>query len=286
MKSNNSSKNAMTGLLFTVPSLAGFMIFFIIPFLISVFYSFNTGVENFNFAGFDNYKSLFASSSFRLALFNTFRFIASGVPLLIALSLLSALLFEYLHKKHMKHLSAYRTMYILPMVIPEAAIVIFLQILFNRYGVLNSIDNGTIDWFNTHNAFYIILMVFLWKNCGYCMIIFSAGLSYIDSSIYEAAEIDGANSWQKFIYITFVNIIPSIFFVAIMGIIGVFKMFRISYLLVGQYPYKDIYMLQNFMNNNFLELNYQRLSTSSVVVFAIMAVLVIIMLNISDRDYD
>lgn len=269
------------GILFVLPSLLGFVFFFAAPFFLSIIYSFTRSIGSFNFVGLKNYIDLFNSESFALAFSNTFKFIGAGIPLLVSISLLLAVIFIHLINKS-PVAPHFLTANITSMVIPSAAVILFVQVLFERYGVINKAFGGGVitDYLRSEYAFYIILVLFLWKNLSYSMIIFITAIGQIDKSIYEAAELDGANASKKFFYMTVPLIKPTIVFVIIMGIIGIFKMFRESYLLTGDYPHSSIYSLQNFMNNNFYNLNYQRLSAASVLFFLIMSVAVVLMLRV------
>ena len=106
--------------------------------------------------------------------------------------------------------------------------------------------------------------------------------------IYEAADIDGAGAYRKLTRITVPLIIPSVFFIVIISIINSFKSFREAYILCGTLPNKSIYMLQHFLNNNFANLNYQRLSVAAILVFLVIFVIVFAMLKIKEKigDYE
>lgn len=120
----------------------------------------------------------------------------------------------------------------------------------------------------------IVVILFLWKNLGYNMILFMAGLAAVPQEVMDAAKMDGAGDFQMFVHLKLKYLSPTIFFVTIFSIINSFKVFREVYLLTGDYPYESLYMLQHFMNNAFQSLNYQRLSAAAIVMSLFMIVII------------
>lgn len=268
-------KEAIAGYIFALPSLAGFSLFFLFPAAISLYYSFTDGIGKSKFVGLKNFISLFKSESFLLAFKNTILFNLVSVPLIMLISLLLAMLLN----NKAKSVPYFRMMFIVPMVIPVASVILVWNIIFNQFGVLNHFltlfNIKPTDFLNTGWSFPILVMLFIWKNCGYNMIIFLAGLSNIPKDYYEAADIDGASSFTCFTKITLPLLTPTMFFITIMSMVNSFKVFREAYLLEGSYPDFSIYMLQHFMNNNFTNLSYQRLTTSAFVMAIIIFILVL-----------
>jgi multiple sugar transport system permease protein len=125
------------------------------------------------------------------------------------------------------------------------------------------------DW-----ARLVIVIVYLWKNIGYNMVLFLAGLQNIPVEYYESANMDGAGSWRKFTHITLICLTPTSFFIFIMSVINSFKVFRETYLISGAYPHDSIYMLQHFMNNMFSSLDYQKLTSAAFIMAAFIYVIV------------
>ncbi|QHI73534.1 carbohydrate ABC transporter permease [Aminipila terrae] len=140
--------------------------------------------------------------------------------------------------------------------------------------ILNGIGLESINWLETSAALYVIVLIFIWKNLGYNMVLFMAGLHNIPKEHYEAAAVDGANGVQTFFHITLPGLVPMIVLVVIMSIINSFKVFKEIYLITGKYPPESIYMLQHFMNNMFYSLNYQKLTTATSVMVLIIILLV------------
>ncbi len=277
------TSEALAGLVFALPSLAGFVLFFVAPFLLSLYYCFTEGIGGTQFVGLKNFQSLFQSSSFILALKNTLCFNALCLPLIIIVSLGFALLLN----TKIKGLPFFRSIFILPLVIPVASVILVWQIVFHEQGVLNSLTAllgiPPIDWIKSEGALAVLILLYIWKNCGYNMILLLAGLNNIPKEYYESAHMDGAGPFLCFRKITLPYLAPSGFFVLVISIINSFKVFRESYQLAGNYPHKSIYMLQNFMNNNFQNLSLQRLSTAAFLMFIIISLLVSILFKIESR---
>lgn len=273
----------IAGGILAAPSIAGFVVFFAAPFLISLYYCFTEGITGTRFAGFNNFKSLLESNSFRLAAINTLKFNFISVPVIMVLSLSIALLLN----SNIKFISVFKSLIILPLVIPVASVIYVWQILFGEYGTVNGFlvlcGLQPVDWLNSGWSFFILVSLYVWKNCGYNIILFIAGLNDIPVEYYEAAGIDGAGWVKCLMKITLPRIIPVGFFVFIISIINSFKVFREAYLLAGSYPYQDIYMLQHFMNNNFESLNYQRLSTAAFLVVIQIVLLVFFLFRFEER---
>ena len=122
----------------------------------------------------------------------------------------------------------------------------------------------------------VVIIMFLWKNLGYNMILFLAALSNIPGDILEVATLEGAGPVYKFFHLKLRYLSPSILFVTILSLINSFKIFREVYLLTGDYP-DALYMIQHFMNNTFSLLEYQKLSSAAIVMSLVMAVIIAIL---------
>lgn len=274
---------ALAGFFFALPSLAGFTLFFIAPFIISLYYCFTEGIGHVRFAGLKNFHSLLQSNSFLLAAKNTLIFNAICIPLILALSLMFALILN----KKIRGLKAFRSFFILPLVIPVASVILVWQILFDENGALNrileSFGLNPVDWMGSQWSVGVLVLLYIWKNCGYNMVLFLAGLNSIPKEYYESARMDGAGPWICLTRITLPFLVPTGFFVFIISIINALKVFRESYQLAGNYPDSHIYMLQNFMNNNFANLNYQRLSTAAFLMFTVIGLLVFFLFRFESK---
>jgi multiple sugar transport system permease protein len=269
--------------LFLAPSLIGFALFYLIPFAMGFLYSFQDSTVDGSFVGLDNYIALQASISFRKAASNTLLFTSVSVPLIIALSLLFA---QLLNQKLFIR-NWLQTAFVLPLVVPVASIVMIWQILFDWNGTLNawlqSFHLERIDWMKSEWSIGVLIIVYIWKNIGYNIILFLAGLQNIPKDYYETADIEGAGKFHKWIHITLVYLTPTMFFVILISIINSFKVFRETYLIAGGYPHDRIYMLQHYMNNMFLALDVQKLTAAAVLMVGCILVFVTVMLAIERR---
>ena len=268
--------------LFLVPSLLGVLLFFILPFFVVIFYAFVDNPINRAFVGVDNFIRLFQNSAFRTAVANTLSFSLISVPAAVILSLLLAILLC----EKLPGVSLFRSLFITPQMVPVASVVLIWQVIFHFNGSLNEIlalfGAQPIDWLKSEYSQVIAVMLYLWKNIGYNMILFMAALSNIPVDILEVATLEGCGAWRKFWHIKLRYLSSSILFVAILSLISSFKVFREVYLLTGDYPFDSLYLLQHFMNNTFRSLDYQKLSSAALVMCVVM-VLIIGVLFYADR---
>ena len=205
---------------------------------------------------------------------NTAMFSVIAVPLAVVLSLALALLLEC----RIPCKSLFRTFFLSPMMVPVASVVLIWQVVFHYRGTLNVILSNfgveAVDWLNSPYCLLVIVVLFLWKNLGYNMILFMAALASIPKDILEVARMESATALQTFFKIKIRYLSSTILFVAIMSLINSFKVFREIYLLSGDYPVDSIYMLQTFMNNTFRNLDYQKLSSAAVLMSIVMVLII------------
>lgn len=260
--------------LYIAPSFLGVALFFIVPFMVVIFYSLLDNPINKEFVFFDNFVNVIQNRAFRLAVSNTVKFSVISVPLVVVLSLLVAFALD----RDVKAKSPIRSFLLSPMMVPIASVILIWQVLFHYNGVVNEIlarfDVSKIDWMKSEKAHIIIILLFVWKNLGYNMILFMAAINNIPKDLIEVARLESASKWLIFKEIKIRYLASSILFVTIMSIINSFKVFREIYLLTGDYPYESLYMLQHYMNNMFESLDYQRLSAAAILMAAVMIVLV------------
>lgn len=268
---------------FLIPSIAGVLLFFILPFFVVIYYSVVDNPINREFVFFDNYIKLFGNSAFMLAIKNTLRFSLIAVPAAVVLSLLLAVILD----ANIPFKTQFRTVFITPLMVPVASIVLIWQVIFHQNGAFNELTAlfgaAPVDWLKSDYSQIVIVTLYLWKNIGYNMILFMAALSNVPTDIIEVSTIEGANAVQRFFFIKLRYLSSSIFFVAILSLINSFKVFREVYLLTGDYPYDSLYLLQHFMNNTFRTLDYQKLSTAAIIMCLAMIIIIGIMLIIDNR---
>lgn len=268
------------GNIFMLPSILGVICFFVIPFIIILWYSCLDDPINKNFVFIDNYITLFKNNAFKLAVKNTFLFTGISVPLLMTLSLVIALLIDKINFGR----KLFNSFLLSTLVIPVASIALVWKTIFHNNGVLNNIFETfgfqTIDWLKSDWGILVAILLFLWKNIGYIMVLFIAALKSIPKQIIEAAQIDGASSTRIFFRIKLAYLSPTILFGLIISIINSFKVFREVYILTGDYPYENLYLLQHFINNTFRSLDYQKLSAAAVLMCLFISLIILLLFKV------
>ena len=267
--------------IFLGPSFIGVIFFVLIPFGDAVRRSFTTAMGG-KFVGLSNYETVIVNKAFQMAMSNTVKFIIICVPLLLLLSLILSAMISTIKK--MK--SFFKTSFLIPLAIPVSSVVFLWKVVFHQNGLLNILLSKVgvegFDWMST-KAFPILVFSYLWKNVGYDMVLWLAGLDTISLNLYEAASVDGANAWKKFRYITLPGLLPTVYIVTVLSILNTFKVFREAYLIAGPYPRDDsIYMLQHLFNNWFTKLDIQKMCSAAVMV-ALVITAIILLLQKLDR---
>ena len=267
-------REAAIGLLLAAPAVMGLLAFLVLPFGYTFLRSFTSGLGWGRFVGVENYAQLFGNRLFLLALKNTFLFLACGLALILPLSLFLALLLQ----KTGKWGKGLAMALLFPMVLPASAIVIVVNLVFAENGLLSQITGPT-PWMDSPFAFVILLGLYLWKNVGMAVVILLAGLTTIPRELYESAHMDGAGRWARLTKVTLPMLRPELLVVTILSSLNAFKNFREAFVLGGDHPHESIYMLQHFMNNNFENMNFPRLSVAAVVFFALLFCLYALLLK-------
>lgn len=259
---------------FISPSFLGVLLFFIMPFIVVIYYSVVDNPISGNFVFLDNFGIILRNAAFMRAVKNTATFSLVAVPLAVVLSLILAIVLE----AKLPFRSQFRTFFLSPMMVPVASIVLIWQVLFHYNGAVNDFlavfGASKIDWLKSDYAQVVVVILFLWKNLGYNMILFMAALASIPKDILEVARLESATPLQTFFYIKIRYLSSTLLFVTIMSLINSFKVFREVYLLTSDYPYDTIYLLQHFMNNKFKSLDYQALSAAAVLMSLVMIVII------------
>ncbi len=271
---------------YLTPSLLGVMVFFFLPLILLLKTSFQKSPTNADFVGFRNYERVLTNAAFISASKNTLTFALISVPLAVVLALFLAMLLN----SGLPGKSVFRSILLNPMMVPVASVVLIWQVFFSYNGVINGwtaqlFSWDKIDWLKSQYAQIVIMLLFLWKNLGYNMVLFLAALNAIPSEILESASLDGAGPVKRFFAIKLHYLSPTIFFVGIMSLINSFKIFREVYLLTGDYPFDNLYMLQHFMNNKFTQLDYSLLS-SGAIVMCIAMIIIVGILFYSESKFD
>ena len=273
-RNSEEAKIKRKSALFLAPSIIGVSLFFVLPFMVVIFYSVVNNPIQHKFVFLKNFISVWNNSAFKLAAGNTFKFSVIAVPLVVILSMALAFALD----AAIPFKSQIRTLLLSPMMVPIASVVLIWQVLFHYNGVVNEFTKvfggKQIDWFKSDYALVVLVILFIWKNLGYNMILFMSAISNIPKEIVEVAQLERAKKWQIFLYIKTRYLSSTILFVTILSLINSFKVFREVYLLTGDYPYDSLYLLQHFMNNTFNTLDYQKLSAAAIIMSLFMIVII------------
>ncbi|MTV39556.1 carbohydrate ABC transporter permease [Duganella radicis] len=266
---------------FAGPALLVISVFFFMPVLVALVMSLTdfdiyalADPRNLRFVGLRNYIELLQTPLFWQALGNTLYFVVVGVPLSIAASLGAALL---LHSRFTWLKGLFRTAFFAPVVTSLVAVaVIWRYLLHTRYGMINyglqELGLPAIDWLNDpHWSMPAIILFAVWKNFGYNMIIFLAGLQSIPDDLYEAAGLDGAGTWQQFRFVTWPMLGPTLLMVSILSMTGYFQLFAEPYVMTQGGPVQSTVSVLYFMyEQGFKWWNLGAASAVAFVLFAIM----------------
>lgn len=283
MRSGRCRKNRWW--LFVLPSFCGVLVFVLVPFADVVRRSFAETMSG-AFVGLRNYQTVFQNGAFLQASSNTVRFVFICMPLLIALSLLVALI---LHGAP-REAGPFKTTFLIPMAVPVASVVLLWKVLFHQNGLLSALllrlGLPAQDWMKTGWAFWVLVVSYIWKNLGYDMILWLAGLAGISPSLYEAAAVDGAGRARCFFSITLPNLLPTLYTITVLSFLNSFKVFREAYLVAGDYPHSSMYLLQHLFNNWFADLDMDKLCAAAVVVGLVIFLLILLLRRAWDREGD
>lgn len=256
----NKRKELGYFLLFIGVSLAGVSVFVLIPFADVVRRSFMT-VMSREFAGVENYRTVIDNQAFRLAVGNTLHFVGVAIPLLVVISLAAALVLSRIHD-----ISVIKSLYLFPMALPTATVVIVWRMFFYK------------------QDFDSLVISYLWKNTGYTIVLWLAGIAAIPNELVEAARVDGANAFQCLLFVKLPCLKGSVYTIVILSFLNSMKIYREAYLVGGSYPGKDIYLLQHTFNNWYVNLEFDKMAAASVMVAGVLFVFILLFQYYSQRS--
>lgn len=275
--------------LYIMPNMVLFVIFMIIPIFMSFYYGTVkwNGMGKPKFIGLDNYLYIFKDEVFLKSIFNTFYYAAATVPLLMVLAMLFAILLN--NKIPLRGLI--RSAVYAPAVVSTVVVgTVFTWIFQDQLGLINyiltSLGGVAIKWNNDPRfAMLMLIVATVWQKTGYNMVIYLAGLQGIPTDVLEAATIDGANTWQKFRYITLPLLKNTHMFVMITCMIHAFRSFDLVYTMTQGGPLNAtktivMYVYEQAFNKNY----YGRAAASGIVLFVFMIVLTLIRFKIEKED--
>jgi multiple sugar transport system permease protein len=282
----------LAGWMFAGPALVAIAVFFVLPVAAALLMSLTdfdiyalADLRNLRFVGLANYAALLANPLFWQALGNTLIFVLLGVPLSIGTSLGTAML---LHAKVARWQGLFRTALFAPVVTTLVAVAVVWRYLFHtRYGLLNhalaAFGVSPIDWLGDPAwAMPAIVLLSVWKNFGYNMVILLAALQAIPEDLYEAARLDGARSWALFRHITLPSLAPMLLVVGILTMAGHFQLFAEPYVMTQGGPaQRTVTVLYLMYEEGFKWWNLGSASAVAFVLFVIMFAIAMLQLRVS-----
>jgi multiple sugar transport system permease protein len=267
--------------LFLAPAMLTLGLFFFVPILASLLLSLTdfdiyalADSSNARWVGWENYSRLLHEPLFWKALANTLYFVCVGGPLSVVVSLSAALLVS---SKLARLQTLWRTIFFAPVVTTLVAVAVVWRYLYHtRYGAFNYVLGwlgvGPIDWLGDSRwAMFAIILLAVWKNFGYNMVIFLAGLQSIPDELFEAARIDGAGSWHTFWKIKLPLLAPTFFFVGVTTMIGYFQLFAEPYVMTQGGPLESTYSLVMFMYEE--GFRFWRIGFASAIAFVLFVII-------------
>ena len=281
------SKKILPFMLFLLPSFAGVTLFVLLPFLDVMKRSAQTAVTG-EFTGFKNYGVIFHNQAFLLAVANTFRFTVVCIPLLVLVGLLIAFPLS-----GFQNAGLIKSVYLFPLAMPTATIVLVWKMVFYRQGFFNlaltrlgeltgSWGPVTTDYLATGASFWVLVVSYLWKNTGYTVVLWLAGILSIPNEYIEAARVDGAGRWKCIRHIILPNLKGSFYTIVILSFLNSFKIYREAYLVAGSYPQEDIYLLQHLFNNWFVNMEFDKMAAAAVCVGAVLFAAIMLLQRLWD----
>ncbi|MCI8674964.1 MAG: sugar ABC transporter permease [Lachnospiraceae bacterium] len=272
-----------------VPSLLGVTVFVLFPFADVVCRSFSSALGG-RFTGLSNFRTVLCNQAFWLAVKNTVCFTAVCLPILIGTGLLIAV-----GLGRMKYARLLKPLFLFPMAMPAATVVLIWHLVFARLGLLNGLADGLfarlpavvsealglkggpvrIAYMDTALSFWVLVFSYVWKNLGYTIVLWMAGIAGIPASVTEAARIDGAGERQVFRYVILPNLKSSLYTITVLSLLNSFKVFREAYLVAGAYPQENIYLLQHLFNNWFVNMELDKMAAGAVLAAAALLVLIL-----------
>lgn len=264
---------------FLLPSFLGVSVFVLVPFADVVRRSFLTAVTG-EWTGMGNYRNIFGNQAFRLAIHNTMRFTVVCLPLLIGLGLFAAVWLSRLKK-----IQLVKSLFLFPLAMPAATVVLIWKMIFAKQGFLNGFlislgilqEGELLDYMGTGSSFWVLVLSYVWKNLGYTMVLWLAGIFAVPDSMCEAARVDGASERQVFWRVIFPNLKSSLYTITVLSFLNSFKVFREAYLVAGSYPHEDMYLLQHLFNNWFVNLELDKMAAAAVCVGTVLFFIILLL---------
>lgn len=272
---NLLSKEKSVGILFIAPAFLGTLLFIIVPSIFSFFLSFTKWnlLSSPSFCGLQNYSSILNNPMFYKVLWNTLFYSISISIFGVIIPLLLAVIID----KKIKGANTFKTLYFLPYITPMIIIAIVWEWLLDpQRGIINQLIFYTqIDWlYNPHLSMYALILVSIWKNIGYNMILILTGLQGVPQSLYESSKIDGAGEIKTFLKITLPMISPMLFFVMLITMISSFQIFDLIYMMTDGGPENSTNVLVFWLYKNAFE--YFKAGEASAIAYILFLIILIL----------
>lgn len=284
-RAERERKRALVAYSFIAPNFIGFAVFTMIPIVCAFALGFLhwDGNNTIQFAGLDNFKRLFGDAIFRASLKNTIIYCIGTVPLTMIASLGLAIVLN----QKIKFRGFFRTVAFFPYVASLVAITAVWAMIFHpSKGPVNAVFyyvfhvKNLPNWFGGNLILVTLILFSVWKYMGYYMVIYLAGLQGISAELYEAAGLDGANTWQKFLYVTWPQLRSTTFFVTVMLTINCFKVYDIAIMLAGggdgRLGTSSTVLVYYIYQKAFIEWDLGYSSAIAMVLFAMVLIITLI----------
>lgn len=273
---------------FLAPSFLGVLVFVLLPFADVIKRSFGSSITG-EFLGLTNYKLVFENTAFRLAVENTCRFTLVCLPLLILLGLLVALVLTGVMDAHGggkvgKGAGHVKSMLLFPMAMPAATVVLVWQMIFEEGGLLGQLTGSQVGYMDNESAFWVLVFSYIWKNLGYTVVLWMAGILAVPYSLQEAARVDGAGRLAIVLKILIPNLKGVMYTITVLSFLNSFKVFREAYLVAGSYPHESMYLLQHLFNNWFVALELDKMAAAAVCMGAVLFAVILLFQRLWDRE--
>ena len=254
--------------LLLLPGLAGLMLFYVVPFFGGIYFSVTDGTYENNFVGLQNYVQVLQNPMFQLGLRNTWELSLLCAPVIWLMAFILSAMLRTLKERS----TPFRNILLLPYLMPSSAMLLIWTLMFDYGGVVNRLVTAMglerVLWLEGDALRFPIVLLYVWKNLGFSVVLFASALSAVHPSLYEYAALEGAGWWTQAFRITLPQILPTAFLVFVLAWVNAFKIFKEAYFIGGDYPTTQIYTLQHFMNNKFAKLEYQDV-TAAAYMFAV-----------------
>lgn len=271
-------RNRFAPFAFLAPGLMGVVFFVLLPFSDVVRRSFFSSVTG-KWQGLANYRLVFENEAFKKAVLNTLRFTVCCIPLLIVLGFLVALLLT-----RGKRSGVVKTLFLFPMAMPAAVVVLVWKMVFEHGGFLGQILGKPEGFMGDSSAFWVLVFSYLWKNLGYTIVLWIAGIASLPVSLFEAARVDGAGENAIIGRILLPNLRGVLYTITVLSFLNSFKVFREAYLVAGSYPDESIYLMQHLFNNWFVKLEYDKMAAAAVCLGIFLFAVILLFQHFWDRE--